>query len=461
MAVSKIWPVRNRIDQVIKYVVNPEKTDKNLLPEEDYQALKDVLVYAKDEEKTEKEFYTDSINCTVAIAREQFVTVKQQFGKEDGIQAYHGYLSFAEYEVTPEQCQFIGMEFAKATWGERFQVVVTTHLNTKHLHCHFVVNSVSFLDGKRLSNKEKHWCSFRHTVDELCRSHGLTTVVEPDISKKNQYLKKQDEKGLPTRYNILRDAIDHAISHSKTLVEFQYALKEMGYSYQLSESRKYWTVTPKGSKKPIRLKNLGDEYTNARIEARIKENRQRWHEITSFSKKKKRRQYQLATRGEQLKKRGGLRGLYLHYCYELGYLPKYKNNPRNQRYLHYLLKDDLRRLDQFSNEVRFMSKYKIDTSEELYAHEALVDQNIHAIEMMRKEVRKELRKELTEDEREKRKEKVGEWNDALKVLRTEKKYCIGIRDRSKLMTRNLMQIQVEELQQGKGKKDRRENRINE
>lgn len=130
-----------------------------------------MLAYAKDEEKTEHEFFCDGINCNVAMARDQFITVKEQFGKTDGIQAYHGYLSFKENEVTPEQAQQIGMEFARKMWGKRFQVVVTTHLNTKHLHCHFVINSVSFADGKRLKDKEKSWYYFRHIADEICLEH--------------------------------------------------------------------------------------------------------------------------------------------------------------------------------------------------------------------------------------------------------------------------------------------------
>lgn len=47
--------------------------------------------------------------------------------------AYHGYLSFKEKNITPEQAQEIGMEFARRVWGQRYQVVVTTHLNTHHL----------------------------------------------------------------------------------------------------------------------------------------------------------------------------------------------------------------------------------------------------------------------------------------------------------------------------------------
>lgn len=81
----------------------------------------------------------------------------------------------------------------------------------------------------------------------------------------------KEKAGMPTRYSVAKEAIDYAIDHSKTLKEFQFALKEMGYAYNLSPSRKYWTVTPKGYDKPIRLKNLGADYTNDRIVERIKE----------------------------------------------------------------------------------------------------------------------------------------------------------------------------------------------
>ena len=110
MAVTKLWKVSVRLGQVLDYTTNPEKTANPEYSAEDYQALKDVLAYAKDEEKTEHEFFCDGINCNVAMARDQFITVKEQFGKTDGIQAYHGYLSFKENEVTPEQAQQIGMQ---------------------------------------------------------------------------------------------------------------------------------------------------------------------------------------------------------------------------------------------------------------------------------------------------------------------------------------------------------------
>ena len=70
------------------------------------------------------------------------------FGKEGGILAFHGEQSFKEGEVTPELAHEIGVKLAEEMWGERFQVIVTTHLNTKHIHNHFLLNSVSFKDGK-------------------------------------------------------------------------------------------------------------------------------------------------------------------------------------------------------------------------------------------------------------------------------------------------------------------------
>lgn len=54
MAVSKLWAVTSRLGQVIDYAANPAKTAADNYTEEQYQALRDVLAYAKDEEKTER-----------------------------------------------------------------------------------------------------------------------------------------------------------------------------------------------------------------------------------------------------------------------------------------------------------------------------------------------------------------------------------------------------------------------
>ncbi len=77
---------------------------------------------------------------------------KKRFGKTGGNVAYHGYQSFQTGEATPEEAHKIGMETAKRMWGNEYEIVVTTHLNTDNVHNHFVVNSVSFKTGRKFEN---------------------------------------------------------------------------------------------------------------------------------------------------------------------------------------------------------------------------------------------------------------------------------------------------------------------
>lgn len=455
MAVSKLWSVTAKLGQVIDYATNPEKTAVNIYTEQQYQALADVLQYAKSEEKTEMEFYADGINCNPLTAREQFVSVKQAYGKEDGIQAYHGYLSFKEENISPELAQKIGMEFANEVWGKRFQVVVTTHLNTTHLHCHYVINSVSFVDGKRLWGDEKAWFKFRLVADRLCEKYGLYYDPEPNRSKQNSYLRNKEIAGMPTRYGILKEAIDIAIQHSKTIKDFELALKQMGYIYNLSPSRKYWTVIPQGYNKPIRLKNLGDDYTNARILERIKENREYWADIKPFQKAEyKPRLYRLQTREHKIKKRGGLYGLYLYYCYRLGYLPKYKK--QNTARLHYLLREYLMKLDQITDEVRLLGFRHIDNVEQLFSYKASALNEIKTLTADRIHLRNKVRTKLSDDELSKAKDEISKINDTLKVLRKEIRLCNSIAERSKVMEENLKIICADEAKD-QSKTKRKEN----
>ena len=442
MAVSKLWSVTNNLTKVINYAANPEKTAADNFTEEQYQALRDVLTYAKNEEKTELEFFVEGINCNPSTAREQFISVKKAYGKEDGIQAYHGYLSFKEQNITPELAQKIGMEFANEVWGERFQVVVTTHLNTKHLHCHYVINSVSFKDGKRC--QDTSWFKFRKVADRICEKYGLYYNPNPNRSKQSSYYYKQEQAGMPTRYSMVREAIDEAIAHSTNIRSLDYALTQMGYEHCLSESRKYWTIVPKGYTKPIRLKNLGEDYTEEAIRRRLMENQR--VRIVPFAKQTVViRQYRLPTRENKIKKVGGLYGLYLHYCYRLGYLPKYKK--QNTARLHYLLKEDLLKLDKITAETRLLGRENISTDEQLFSYKESLKGQIKTLNDDRTHLRKIARTKMSDDELSKVKEQISTVSDKIRELNKEVRLCDDIAERSKVMEQNLETIRAEEEKQ--------------
>ena len=452
MAVSKLWPVTNNLSKVINYATNSEKTSKDVYTEEQYQALKDVLSYAKDEEKTEQEFYVEGINCNPSTARDQFISIKQAYDKEDGIQAYHGYLSFKEQDISPSLAQKIGMEFAKEVWGDRFQVVVTTHLNTKHLHCHYVINSISFKDGKRLWGNEKAWFKFRLVADKICEKYGLYYNPSPNRSKQSSYYYNLEKAGMPTRYDLARKAIDEAISHSTNLKAFDYALTQMGYVHSLSESRKYWTIIPKGYSKPIRLKNLGDDYTEEAIRKRLIENQR--INISPFENKYyKPRQYTLPTRQDKIQKKSGIYRLYLYYCYKLGYLPKYKK--QNVSRLHYYLKEDLMKIDKISMETRLLARENVSTIEQLFSYKNSIEKEIESLVDIRESLRRNVRKNADETEISKIKDKISDSTRKIRELRKEITLCDGIAERSKVIDDRLKQIQKdEEKERMKGGKAR-------
>lgn len=58
MAVTSIWPIKGRIDKVIDYARNPEKTTERSIHEvAALHAIDDVVEYAVDDMKTEVRSY--------------------------------------------------------------------------------------------------------------------------------------------------------------------------------------------------------------------------------------------------------------------------------------------------------------------------------------------------------------------------------------------------------------------
>lgn len=272
MAVCEIWDVKGRLDHPIDYAKNPEKTVNPKYTEADLQALGDVMKYATNGEKTEKQFFVTGVNCEPATARDEMMITKGQWQDESEIVCYHGYQSFKQGEVTPEQAHEVGVKLAERMWGDRFQVIVATHLNTDCLHNHFVLNSVSFADGKHYHDNKKNLRLLRKRSDELCREYALSVIEQPSGRKKPYALYQAEKQGLPTRDTVARQAVDEAISKSFTLKDFDRELLKMGYRINFDPNRKYWTIIGKGWQRPKRLHKLGEDYTNDRIMERIKEN---------------------------------------------------------------------------------------------------------------------------------------------------------------------------------------------
>lgn len=150
MAVTKILTRKTRLDTIIKYIMNAEKTEKMM--------------------------YVSGVNCRPDTAISEMQDTKKRFDKEDGIISYHLIQSFDEKEISPKKCHELGLQYAKELFGDDFQFVVATHLNTDNVHNHIVVNSVSFKSGNKFYSNRETKDFIRITSDFICRENGLSVI---------------------------------------------------------------------------------------------------------------------------------------------------------------------------------------------------------------------------------------------------------------------------------------------
>ena len=176
MATTSIWSVKSTLGHVIEYAEDGTKTANPQWSKSEYQSMRDVMDYAMNDFKTEQQYYVTALNCDAGCAREQMQLTKRQFGKTDGILAFHGYQSFAEGEVDADTAHAIGIKLAAELWPE-YQVIVATHLNTYCFHNHFVLNSVSFLNGKKFNACKESYLKMRAASDRLCKEYGLSVIT--------------------------------------------------------------------------------------------------------------------------------------------------------------------------------------------------------------------------------------------------------------------------------------------
>ena len=139
-------------------------------------------------------------------------------------------------------------------WGDRNQVLVTVHLNTDNVHCHFVVNPVSFKDGTKFKNKIGDHKELRKISDEICREHGLSVLENSEFyskgKKKEYWVHKAGKK---THRNYLREDVEHCLSFATSPREFENQLYALGYTLdpvRFSVKAKHW-------ERAVRLSSIG------------------------------------------------------------------------------------------------------------------------------------------------------------------------------------------------------------
>lgn len=446
MATTRIWKVATHLPRVIEYAKDDTKTANPAWSKTEYQTMRDVMDYAMDDFKTEQQFYVTALNCNADCAREQMQLTKEQFQKTDGILAWHGYQSFAEGEVDADTAHEIGVKLARELWPD-FQVIVATHLNTHCYHNHFVLNSVSYLHGGKFNACRESYAKMRAASDRLCKEHGLSIIAEHKAYYPKHYAEwDAQEKGQPTWRSAIREDVDKAVMASMSFQAFLRSMKDMGY--EIKTGVKHIAVRPPGKERFVRLRSLGESYTEEAIRGRILKQRAPSRPPQSEPP----RVVRIRVQGDFHLSKVTWKGLRALYYFYLKKLRAAQKQPQGKA--SYLLREDLRHLEALDEQSRFLFRHGIDTAEQLTDYKASADTQLKSLYVERKMLYNEQRRTGTPEEHTAEiRARITAISAQAKLLRKDLKRCDAIMERSLMLAEKQAQIkQMEKEEKGHEKK---------
>ena len=380
-------------------------------------------------------------------ALQEMRNTKKQFFKATGIQCFQGVQSFVKGEVTPEQAHEIGIKLAEELWGDKFQVVVSTHLNTDNLHNHFVLNSVSFLDGKRFCNTKREYATMRKASDKLCEEYGLSVLKQEE--KYNKYATSSLYK------KLMKDSIDYAIANAKDYNEFIKILQDLDYI--VTDKNETLSIRREPYKRNTRIeRQFGNNYSKESIYKRILETQPEYPYSPD--------PYLLANRSyerynnekqKHLQFKGSISYLIFHYEKLLGINIEIVSKPNVTKMTPELI-NAIKKMDEFSKQVRFVCKNNINTEQELLDYQKSVYEKINPLKSERENLWKKHKRAKTDEEKETIENQIVEISKKITPLAEEIKHCTNIKLRlEKIKQYELHQKIEEERKQAEKEHDKK------
>ena len=237
-------------------------------------AIRDIIDYMENPAKTDNGRLITSYQCDSRIADAEFLFTKRQYiaktGRrrgEDDVIAYHIRQAFVPGEVTPEEANRIGVEFAKRFTKGNHAFIVCTHIDRQHVHNHIIWNSTALNYERKFRNFWGSTRAVRRLSDTLCVENGLSIVEHPKPKGKS-YNKWQGDQAKPSHRELLRRMIDHALLQRPA--DFDALLKLLQEDgCEVNRRGKNISLRAAGWKYVARFDSLGDGYSEVDLRAVI------------------------------------------------------------------------------------------------------------------------------------------------------------------------------------------------
>lgn len=234
--------------------------------------IKHIINYVTKKEKTIGKKLCSAHNCNIDTAAKEMQITKELYNKTKGRTYKHFVQSFPpEENITPQQAHQLAKEYVEqCPLFSDFEVVFCTHVDKEHIHTHFVVNSVSFMDGHKFQMSKKDLEDMKILNNKLCLEHGFSiceigkkksdsmTLIAYDTNK-YQFLKKAKEGKVKAYVQDISIAVYDAMQQSASKEEFISAMNQKGYTVDWQDNHKYIVFTNADGKK-VRNSNLQKTY---------------------------------------------------------------------------------------------------------------------------------------------------------------------------------------------------------
>ena len=216
-----------------------------------------------------------ALNCDIDYAKSSFKATREMYGKTDGNEGHVVIQSFKPNEVTPEQCNQLGLELAEKI-APNHQVAVYTHNDTDHVHNHIVINSIDLETGKKFNNNKKALHDIRQANDEICISHNLSI---PDRQAQIRYTQAEQniidksDNDKASWKNQVRMAIEETKEQSTDFDDFKKRLETKGVEVARVTNKTITYLHIEENKK-VRGNKLGEDYEKGAIVNAINKQKQ-------------------------------------------------------------------------------------------------------------------------------------------------------------------------------------------
>lgn len=340
MAITKILAKHVRLDVLINYALNGDKTEDRLL--------------------------TAYHNCTPNDPYMEMKQTKENVDKLDGVQAYHIIQSFAKGEISPELALDIAQQFVHEHLPG-YEAVIGVHVDKEHVHAHIVFNSVNKYTGKKYhSNAESYYRQIRTISDRLCREHGLSVILTGDKKRSISYAEwLRQQSGEPSFRSMLEADLRRAIEDANDYGHFLVLMENMGYevkhgsrlSFAIRGTQKWYVP---GRKNPLFTEDGIRRAIIGNFEAIEAGLRPVVIPRPHFVPYKKQTKYT------------GFLALYVHYLYLLGKIKKQEYPTRITPHL----KAAILKFESYKAQFQFLQKHGLSTQNQLSLYIADTEKRI-------------------------------------------------------------------------------------